>query len=225
MTKLNRPLNVLVACEESQAVTKAFRLLGHNAFSCDIKECSGGHPEWHFRGDALALIYDYPPYNWDILIAHPPCTYLSKAGASLLFRNHQLNEWRYREGLKAAQFFMKFYNAPVPCVAVENPVPMKVFNLPPYSQIIQPHMFSEPYQKATCLWLRSLPPLIPDELYTSGEPTTTARWFQSGTGAFRQTNRSKTFPCIARAMAEQWSAACYRKLNNDFVGRAVLIEQ
>lgn len=193
-------MKVLVACEESQEVCKAFRALGHEAYSCDIQDCSGGHPEWHIKGDALELL----KMRWDMIIAFPPCTYLSNAGAKHLFRGGVLNEERYQKGLVAKAFFLRFLDADCPKVAVENPIASRIFEMPPYTQEIQPWQFGHPVQKKTRLWLKGLPPLKPTEIvdYKCGchEAGT---WFMKG-GKERQKNRSKTFPGIARAMAEQW---------------------
>lgn len=131
-------MRVLVACEESQAVTKELRKLGHEAYSCDIQECSGGHPEWHIRGDVIPLLDD----GWDMIIAHPPCTYLSNLGAKHLFKGNErvrcqndvfrlMNEERVRNAIKARDFFMAMLNAPCDRVAVENPVPSSIWQLPP----------------------------------------------------------------------------------------------
>lgn len=130
-------MRVLIACEESQAVCKAFRLRGHEAYSCDVQEPSGGHPEWHIHGDALApldggqivTMDDKGHYidEWDLLIAHPPCTYLSKAGANRLIVNGEIQEPRYANGIRARDFFLKFWNADVERIAIENPVPMKIW--------------------------------------------------------------------------------------------------
>lgn len=150
-------INVLVACEESQRVCMAFRERGFNAYSCDIQECSGGHPEYHILGDAVKALdagdittmdgeTHYIP-RWDLLIAHPPCTYLSNAGARHLWKGHQLQADRVMLGIKARDFFMEFWRANIPHVAVENPVPSKVFAMPEYSQIIQPYQFGHPYTK------------------------------------------------------------------------------
>lgn len=202
-------LNVLVACEESQRVCIAFRERGHNAFSCDIQECSGGHPEWHILGDALKVMQGG---QWDLIIAHPPCTYLSNAGARHLYKGGKLNIERYEQGMKAKEFFMAFYNADCDRICVENPIPSKVYGLPKYTQIIQPYMFGHPYTKRTCLWLKGLPKLKP-----TNEVEPIATWCPSGSyshkhgeqhkGMFttdRAKNRSKTFEGIANAMAEQW---------------------
>ena len=205
-------LRVLVACEESQAVCKAFRELGHEAYSCDIQECSGGHPEWHIKADALELL----KLKWDLIIAHPPCTYLTNAGARWLHAGGTLNQERYELGLEAKKFFMAFYNADCPRIAVENPVPSSVFSLPEYTQSIQPYEFGHPYSKKTCLWLKGLEPLKPTMYVEDHTP-----FISSGTyskthdprykGASRKggssKSRSKTFPGIAKAMAEQWGGA------------------
>lgn len=215
-------MKVLVACEESQEVCKAFRALGHEAYSCDIQEPSGGHPEWHILGDAVELAQmpmgvfktmdgEEHWVEWDLLIAHPPCTYLSNAGARHLWKGHQLQADRVMLGIKARDFFMEFYRSPIHLGAIENPVPSRVFCMPEYSQIVQPYQFGHPYTKRTCLWLKNLPPLIPTQIV---EPTAT--WCPSWTSHQRdkqhrgmfttdlKKNRSKTFPGIAKAMAEQW---------------------
>lgn len=193
-------MKILIACEESQEVCKAFRAKGHEAYSCDILPCSGGHPEWHIQGDVLEQL----DRGWDLMIAHPPCTYLSNAGACHLFPNKELNEERYKKGLEAKEFFMKLLNAPIQRICVENPVQSKIFNIIKYSQIIQPYQFGHPMAKKTCLWLKYLPPLQPTKLITDYESTRVAgNWYNKG-GKERQKNRSKTFPGIAKAMAEQW---------------------
>ena len=215
-------MKVLVACEESQEVCKAFRAREHEAYSCDIQEPSGGHPEWHILGDALEAIkggtvttmdgQTHGVGRWDLLIAHPPCTYLSNAGARHLWKGHQLQADRVMLGIKARDFFMEFYRSSIPLVAVENPIPSKVFAMPPYTQTIQPYEFGHPYTKRTCLWLKNLPPLMPTNIV---EPAAT--WCPSGSysrkhgarykGMFtsdRARQRAKTFPGIAAAMAEQW---------------------
>lgn len=147
-------MRILVACEESQAVTIELRRLGHEAYSCDIQDCSGGHPEWHIKGDALELL----KMKWDMIIAHPPCTFLTSAGAVRLFPHGVLNEERFEKGKEAAAFFMAFYNADCPRVIIENPTPMKIFGLPKYTQIIEPYMFGDPWRKRTCLWIKGCPP-------------------------------------------------------------------
>lgn len=217
-------MKVLIACEESQAVCIEFRKLGHEAYSCDIQECSGGHLEWHIIQDVLPLINGNCKFatcdgvthkidgKWDLLIAHPPCTYLTNAGARHLYKNKILNLERYEKGLEAKEFFMKIFNADCPKIAIENPLPSTIFELPEKTQVIQPYMFGHPYTKRTQLWLKNLPNLISTDIV---EPMAT--WCPSGSyshkhndkhrGMFttdRAKARSKTFPGIARAMAEQW---------------------
>lgn len=193
-------MKILVACEESQAVTIELRKLGHEAYSCDIEPCSGGHPEWHLQSDALELL----KIKWDMIIAFPPCTYLSNAGAKHLFKGKKLNEERYKKGLEAKEFFLTFYNADCPRVAVENPISSKIYEMPEHTQEIQPYMFGHAVQKKTRLWLKGLPKLTPTNVV---EPQTNCHeagtWFMKG-GKDRQKNRSKTFPGIAKAIAEQW---------------------
>lgn len=204
-------MKVLVACEESQRVALAFRELGHEAYSCDIEPCSGGHPEWHIQGDALDVIND----GWDLLIAHPPCTYLTVTG------NRWFNVERYGEKAierhrlrdEAATFFMEFVQADCPRIAVENPIGYMstVFRKP--DQIIHPYMFGDPERKATCLWLKGLSPLKPTNVveprivrYKNGNGTDSA-WHVETLKLppkERAKERSKTFPGIAKAMAEQW---------------------
>jgi hypothetical protein len=222
-------MKVLVACEESQAVTIELRKLGHEAYSCDIIECSGGHPEWHIQGDALKLINGNCTFQtmdgqnhtiegkWDMIIAFPPCTYLTNAGARHLWKGGVLNHERYAKGLEGKKFFMEFFNADCPKIAIENPTPSKIYELPKHSQVIQPYQFGHPFTKRTQLWLKGLPPLEATDLV---EPERT--WCPSGSysgkhaekhrGMFtkdRARNRSKTFPGIAKAMAEQWGGPNY----------------
>lgn len=202
-------MRVLAACEESQAVCIAFRERGHEAYSCDIQPCSGGHPEWHLQCDALELL----KLKWDMIIAHPPCTYLTNAGSRWLWGGHKLNQERYQKGLDAKAFFMAFYNADCPKIAVENPVPSAVFEMPPYTQVIQPYEFGHPYSKKTCLWLKGLPTLTPTQIIGDHIPYVLSGSYSKThdpkyKGASRKGGaakiRSKTFPGIARAMAEQW---------------------
>lgn len=194
-------MRILAACEESQAVCIELRKLGHEAYSCDIEPCSGGHPEWHLQVNALELL----KMQWDMIIAFPPCTYLSNAGARHLFPGGRLNEERYRKGIEAKNFFMRFLEADCPRIAVENPVSSRIFDMPEYSQEIQPWQFGHPVQKKTRLWLKGLPELKPTRIvsYKCGchEAGT---WFMKG-GKDRQKNRAKTFSGIAQAMAEQWA--------------------
>lgn len=221
-------MKVLIACEESQRVCIAFRNLGYEAYSCDIQECSGGHPEWHIQGDVLPLINGNCSFftmdgtlhtikgQWDLLIAHPPCTYLTDCGAVRMRVNGEIVQERYEKMLQAKEFFMSFLNADCEHIAVENPVPMKLCELPPYTQIIQPWQFGDPWTKRTCLWLKNLPPLVP---YVTLKPSNVRPWVNGGCkdahGNYRRfqgrperdpKNRAKTFPGIANAMASQWSA-------------------
>lgn len=219
-------MRVLIACEESQAVCKALRKLGHEAYSCDIVACSGGHPEWHIEGDCLPFINGDCTFTtadgnthtiqgqWDLLIAHPPCTYLSNAGARWLYAGGKLNEERYALGLRAKEFFMTFLRADCPRIAVENPIPSSVYELPAYTQIIQPYEYGHPWSKKTCLWLKGLEPLEPTEIIEDHKPYCSSGSYSKThdpkyKGAPRQGGsakvRSKTFPGIAQAMAEQWA--------------------
>lgn len=218
-------MKVLIACEESQEVCTAFRNLGHEAYSCDIIECSGGHPEWHIMADVIPLLNGCCDFftmdgefhlfveSWDMIIAFPPCTYLSNAGARHLYKGGVLNYERYEKGLEAKKFFLKIWNAPCEKIAIENPTPSRIFELPEKSQVIQPWQFGHPFTKRTQLWLKGLKPLQPTDIV---EPERT--WCPSGSysgkhnnkhrGMFttdRAKNRSKTFPGIAYAMAEQWT--------------------
>ena len=204
-------MKILVACEESQAVTIEFRKLGHEAYSCDLYECSGGHPEWHIQGDVLPLLQQ----EWDMIIAFPPCTYLTVTG----------NRWfniecygekaiqRYKDREEAIKFFMQFANANCEKIAIENPVGIMstVYKKP--TQIIQPYMFGDAERKTTCLWLKGLPELKPTnivkpELYTYKDGRTDGMWHVKTIGLpaeERSKLRSKTFPGIAKAIATQWS--------------------
>ena len=210
---------VLVACEESQRVCEAFRMRGHEAYSADVQEPSGGHPEWHILGDVLPIINGSCEFDtmdgehhhidkaWDLLIAHPPCTYLTSAGATLLFDHHHnvINFEREKKGFEAAEFFRKFLQVSKngTKVCVENPTPMKHFGLPKYSQIIHPYYFGEPWSKRTCLWLVGLPLLIPTNILKSHEPWVNTRGHTGHSGRNPKI-RAKTFRGIAKAMAEQW---------------------
>lgn len=194
-------MKILVACEESQAVCKAFRAKGHEAYSCDILPCSGGYPEWHIQGDALIEAYSG---KYDMMIAHPPCTYLSNAGARFLYPKGILNHDRYEQGLEAKEFFLKLLNAPIEKICVENPIQSTIFEIEKYTQTIEPYYFGHPFKKKTCLWLKNLPELKPTKMLEKPESTkVVGNWFNKG-GKERQKNRSKTFQGIADAMAEQW---------------------
>jgi len=192
---------VLVACEESQVVTIAFRNKGHEAYSCDIQECSGGHPEWHIQDDVLKHLND----GWDLMIAHPPCTYLSNAGAVHYYGKKAKNvDERFRLGFIAKNFFMSLYFASIGKICIENPQPLKAFCLPIHSQVIQPYLFGHPVKKKTLLWLKNLAELKATNIVENRQSTKIAgNWFNKG-GKERQKNRAKTFQGIANAMAEQW---------------------
>ena len=207
-------MRILIACEESQAVTKEFRKLGYQAFSCDIQECSGGFPEWHIKGDLFSILYD----AWDMVIAFPPCTHLAVSGAAWFEQKRK--DGRQQEGI---DFFMKIANCGAPKIAIENPVGImsKVWRKP--DQIIQPYYFGDSVSKKTCLWFKNLPllyhnkePNLFDSLVThvdkgefvefdSGKKM--PKWYSEAfklSPSERSKARSKTFPGIARAMATQW---------------------
>jgi len=200
---------VLIACEESQTICKAFRDKGFEAYSCDIQECSGGHPEWHIQCDILEHLEKDNQY--DLLIAHPPCTFLSRAGARWLYQGGKINQQRYNQGLEALSFFKKMLNADIPRICVENPTPLKIFNLPKYSQVVQPFEYGHPYSKRTLLWLKNLPKLIPTKIvseYTPYLPSNTGgkkrgqKWSRGISKNSKES--SKTFLGIASAMVNQW---------------------
>ena len=173
-------MKVLVACEESQEVCKAFRMRGHEAYSCDIVKPSGGHPEWHILGNAIPILTGgqvttmngaiHDVGRWDLLVAHPPCTYLSNAGAGFLWKGKELQADRVMKGIQGRDLFMRFWWADIPKICIENPVPSKVFCLPAYTQIIQPYEYGHPYTKRTCLWLKGLPPLFPTDIVVPENP-------------------------------------------------------
>ena len=191
-------MRVLIACEFSGTVREAFAAKGHDAWSCDLEPTD--IPGNHYQGDVLEFINE----GWDMMIAHPPCTYLSNAGARFLYPNKQLNEDRLKLGIEAKEFFMKLYNADIKYIAVENPIPSKIYGLPQYTQTIQPYEYGHPFQKKTCLWLKNLPELKPTNIVSNRQSTKVpGNWFNKG-GKDRQKNRAKTFQGIADAMAEQW---------------------
>lgn len=217
-------MRILVACEESQRVCTAFRERGHEAFSCDIIECSGGHPEWHIKGDVLPLLNgnceftlqngqtDRQTDRWDLIIAHPPCTYLTVSGNAWfdIEKYGDRARQRYKDRYKAIVFFMQMVLANADKVCVENPIGIMSTAYKKPTQIIQPFQFGHPYTKQTCLWLKGLDKLKPTEILKKPESgwvnqsfTTDGRY-----GGFKAFNgseqRSKTFPGIAKAMAEQW---------------------
>ena len=208
-------MKILVACEESQRVCTAFREKGHEAYSCDIEFCSGGHPEWHIWADVTSLLngncefltcdgQEHSIDKWDMIIAFPPCTYLSTAGGCNLYKNGQRDEERFQKGYAAADFFYKIYNADCPRIAIENPVPIGYFNLPKCQQVIQPYMFGVPVTKATQLWLKNLPYLCPTNVVEPEYTFINFPLFKNSHGKYRQRNRSKTFAEVAEAMALSW---------------------
>ncbi len=198
-------MKVLIACEFSGIVRDAFLTRGHDAISCDIIPTEREGP--HIEGDVLDVLDE----NWDLMIAHPPCTYLSRAGARWLYPKGLLNKDRYDKLLEGRAFFFELLNADIPKVAIENPTPFKIAELPSPSQIIQPFHFGEPYSKRTLLWLRGLDPLIPSSIIDIHSP-----WLPSNTSGFRRGQKStkgkassskdysRTFQGIADAMASQW---------------------
>lgn len=194
-------MKVLIACEESQAITIEMRKLWIEAYSCDIQECSWGHSEWHILWDAIEEAYSG---KYDIMIAHPPCTYLCVPWAHYL--HTRAGRWKQMED--AREFFLKLMNAPIAKIAVENPVPHRYAELPKYDQIIQPWMFGDEQSKRTCLWLKNLPKLIPTDIrenhweryYRADGSVSNSKWYAWTNAKWR----SKTFPWIAKAIAEQW---------------------
>ena len=223
-------MRVLVACEESQTVCKAFRDRGHFAFSCDIQDCSGGHPEWHIKGDVLPLLNGRCSFKtcdgvewhinekWDLIIAHPPCTYFSNATMVNLGRKdkpHIFNdEWKKRfltKRANALDFVKKIYGADCEKICIENVVGYLSTHFKKPSQYIEPYYFGEPWKKKTCLWLKGLEPLKPTKIV---EPK--GKWvrhhlktkndlqgYEVG-GVYSAKERSKTFVGVGRALAEQW---------------------
>lgn len=223
-------MRILVACEESQRVTTELRNLGHEAYSCDIQPCSGGHKEWHIQQNVLPLLDGHCSFRtmdglahtidakWDLIIAHPPCTYLTVTG------NRWFNEERYGDKARkrkqdreeAIQFFMAFANADCERIAIENPVGVMSTHFRKPDQTVHPYMFGDPERKATCFWLKGLPLLQPTNVV---EPVVIQ--FKNGKGtdspwhlntislppAERSKARSKTFPGMAKAMAEQWAGS------------------
>ena len=211
-------MKILVACEESQAVTKELRILGHEAFSCDLLPCSGGHPEWHYQQD----VFDVIDMGWDMMIAFPPCTHLAVSGAAWFEQKRK--DGRQQEGIN---FFMKMVNAPIKHIAIENPIGIMSKEYRKPDQIIHPYYFGDKTSKATCLWLKNLPLLIHNkeiDLFNQNSTwvkpkftefyckktgkmkkysTTADKWYKNAEERSRE--RSKTFPGIAKAMAQQWA--------------------
>jgi len=216
-------MRILIACEESQAVCIEFRKMGHEAFSCDVQDCSGGHPEWHIKGDVLDVI-DRQTGRWGLMIAFPPCTYLTVTG-NKWFKSEFKDRFPTREQdrIDAINFFMKLVNAPINKICVENPVGImsRVYRKP--DQIIQPYYFGDKAQKTTCLWLKNLPllqHLSEDDWFGKKTHTKKGGMYTYKNGRKdpmwhvetmklppheRTKARSKTFPGIAKAMAEQWN--------------------
>lgn len=208
-------MKILVACEESQRVCAAFRACGHEAYSCDILMTSGDRPDWHIWTNVLPLLNGKCSFRtcdgqshyverWDMIIAFPPCTYLSKAGSCNLYKNGVMDEQRFELGQRAADFFLAILNADCDLICVENPVPMKMFQLPPPTQCIQPYYFGVPVSKKTYLWLKGLPLLCPTNVVEPKYTFMTYPLFKNSHGKYRQRNRSKTFPELAEAMALSW---------------------
>lgn len=196
-------MKVLVACEESQEVCEAFINAGHEAMSCDILPGAKGLP--HHQGDIREVIWG----DWDLIIGHPPCTYLANSGVRWLYtKEKKIDTQRLWDIRVAADFFRLIWEAPAPMVCVENPIPHKWANLPKYSQIIQPWQFGHGETKATCLWLKGLPPLVPTNIVEGREQ----RVWRMPPGPDRTKMRSRTFPGIAKAMAAQWSILQQKKV-------------
>ena len=214
---------ILIACEESQATTKAFRKLGHEAFSCDLLPCSGGHPEWHYQCDIFEVI----DKGWDLMVAHPPCTFLTGSGVQWLSnpedkalpfeerRPHPKYPNRRQDMLDSVEFVKALYDADIKHIAIENPVGLLSSRWRKPDQIVQPYMFGDEATKTTCLWLKNLPLLLPTNIVGKGERTVFAsgkshpKWYADAlknakTKEERQTLRSKTFEGMAQAFAEQW---------------------
>ena len=259
-------MRILVACEESQAVTKELRKLGHEAFSCDLLPCSGGHPEWHFQEDLIDVMngwfdsnevtindnfdlrldvwsgdeeFEYKVdkirqigWEWDMMIAFPPCTYLAVSGARWMYnpedkdldfkdrRPHPKHPNRRQQQSDGLDFVKRLMDAPISKIAIENPIGVISSMIRKPDQIVQPYMFGDKAQKSTCLWLKNLPKLEPTNIvakgeffeFTSkkGEKKKMPMWYYKAlqnakTPAERSTLRSKTFKGIAKAMATQWT--------------------
>ena len=199
-------MKVLVACEYSGTVRDAFIKRGHDAVSCDLLPTDSPGP--HYQGDVLDILN----YGWDLMIAHPPCTFMSKAGARWMYPTKgNIDQNRLDKALEAKEFFMTFLNADIPKICVENPTPLKIVMLPQHTQIIQPFEYGEPYSKKTLLWLKGLPKLIPTNIlydYVPYLPSNTGgkkRGQSYSRGVSKNSKESsKTFRGIAEAMATQW---------------------
>lgn len=249
-------MRILVACEESQATTKELRKLGHEAYSCDLLPCSGGHPEWHFKEDVMRIMngwfdsnevtinenfdlkfnvwddkeeFEYEEHyirqigwEWDMMIAHPPCTFLAVSGARWLYnKDGSKNVERWENQAKALDFVQRLMDAPINKIAIENPISVISSQIRKPEQIVHPWMFGDKASKSTCLWLKNLPKLEPTDIVEKGEfvewtdkktgkTKRQAKWYldalkQAKTPAERRTLRSKTFQGMAEAMAKQWT--------------------
>lgn len=230
---MEEKFNILIACEESQAIANEYRQMGLNAFSCDIQECSGGHPEYHIQGDALELLKKDLNFQtqdgkfhhiekWDLMIVHPPCTYLCNAGAvNLYHKDGSKNKKRFRLQKEAVNFFMRFIRADIEFIAVENPVGVMSSKYKKPHQIIHPYHFGDPYTKRTCLWLKNLPLLEHTNVVSAGEfyyyangKKRQPRWsYEARNRGHKEASRirSKTFPGIAKAIANQWNPKTLKK--------------
>lgn len=206
-------MKVLIACEESQAVTKEFRKRGHEAYSCDLKDCSGGRPEWHIKADVLTVLND----GWDMMIGHPVCKNMTNAGVKWLYhpddtlieqrlrRRHPKYPLRMHDLVKDIDFFLTLWHSDIPKVCLENSQPhgLAMSLVGKYNQKIQPWMFGAPFTKGACLWTRNLKKLIPTHKKTDYEKIT-AKCHLEPPGPMREINRAKTEPEVAAAFAEQW---------------------
>lgn len=232
-------MKILVACEESQAITKELRTLGHDAYSCDLLPCSGGHPEWHFNYDVFQVIEEKggtlqngdlvnDGLDWELMIAHPPCTFLAVSGARWYYhpddsgmptskrRPHPRFPNRAKDREEAVEFFIRLCEAPIDKIAVENPVGVISTRYRKPNQTVHPWMFGDEASKATCLWLKNLPLLQPTNIVEKGERVvlksgkSLPKWYSDAltkakSPAERRTLRSKTFKGMAEAMAKQWT--------------------
>lgn len=200
-------MRVLIACEESQAVCKEFRKLGHETYSCDILPCSGGHPEWHIQKDIFHVLHGTIHGDWDLIIAHPPCTYLCNSGVCWLYNKDKSKNIKRWEQMKiGALFFKSLLNSVCDKIVIENPIMHKYaveIIGKKQDQIIQPWQFGHGETKATCLWLKNLPKLKPTDIVKGREQ----RIHKLPPSKDRAKLRSKTYPGIAKAMAEQWGSS------------------
>ena len=210
-------MRILVACEESQAITKELRALGHEAYSCDLLPCSGGHPEWHYQQDVFEVV----ELGWDMMIAHPPCTFLAVSGARWMYnKDGSVNEERLRNQNEALAFVQRLMDAPIERIAIENPISVISSQIRKPDQIVHPYHFGDKASKSTCLWLKNLPKLEHTDVVEKGEffewvdkkgkAKRQAQWYMDAlskakTPAERRTLRSKTFKGMATAMADQWT--------------------